>query len=279
MIEDSTMMIQTALENFQEAMYERVLVALPQVIIAILIVVCGVVVGLMVHFAIRRVLSFFAIDKLADKTPVGRALRSVGIRRTVSEIFASLLFWLVLLFAFVVAADVLNLPQISHVLAVLLAFIPQIIIASAVLFVGVLVGKLLQKMVTQAVDRKGDGYGRLLGKLVFFIVIVFFVITAFDQLGLSLFLATTNFTIILSVVLIMGGLALALGSRPVMQNIIACHQLKAELKTGQSVTIGDIKGKIKEFSLTSIVLTQGENEVVLPATFFFEQSYMRLPHD
>ncbi len=247
----------------------------PQALLALVIVLVGFIIALVARFLLLKLLSLFPIDKLAAKTQLESMLKSVGIRKSVSHIFGSLLFWLIVLFTLVFASEVLRLTQVANALSIVTGYLPKIIAAFLIVVVGMLLAKFLQTVVIQALGSTHIGYERTMGKAVNVIVVIFAVIAALEQLEIDLSLITTNFVILLGVGLFVAGAGLVAGSRPVLENFFAGQNVKSSLLPGDTVKILDHHGKVKSVSGTTVVLDAGGHDVLLPARLFQEHSYTR----
>jgi len=255
--------------------YEKVWSLLPEILFAIVVIFIGWVAAVLVHHMVLWVLNFFAIDKLAAKTPLQGVLRSVGIHKTISEILGWLVFWLIILLTLIVASDTLNLKQVSSGLAVITNYIPQVIASVLIVVFGMLLAKFLQMLTLQALNKMDISYKKYVGKAVQLVVLTFVCVAAVDQLGFSLGYVLNAMITIFSVVLLMIGLGAALGARTVIDNATACQQLKRQLKVGDVVQVDDESGIVVEFTLTNVVLETATGVRVLPASLFLTHTYSK----
>jgi hypothetical protein len=86
--------LQTMLAEAWSQTLEKTLEIFPEAVLAVVIIGIGLLISVGVYFLAVRLMEFFAIDKLAGKTPLQQFLHNVGIHRSVSQIVALLLFWL-----------------------------------------------------------------------------------------------------------------------------------------------------------------------------------------
>ena len=252
---------------------DKVWSLLPEILFAIVVVFVGWLAAVIIHHIVLWVLNFFAVDKLAAKTPLHALLRGVGIQKKVSEILGLLVFWLVLLLTLVIAADTLHLEQVSEGLAVVTGYIPQIIAAILIIVFGMLLAKFLQMLATQTLSKMDIAYTAFVGKAVQLAVLLFVFIAAVDQLGIDLKYFLNGLVTLVSVFLLMLGLGAAIGARTVLDNAIACQQVKRQLPVGTNVTINEMTGTVKEFTLTNVVLDVNGTATTLPATHFLTHTY------
>src|SRR3989344_3599303 len=253
--------------------YEKVWGLLPEILFAIVVVFVGWVAAVLVHHVVLWILNFFAIDKLAAKTPLHGMLRSIGIHKSIGEILGWLVFWLIILLTLIVASDTLHLEQVSIGLSVISSFIPQVIAALLIVIFGMLLAKFLQMLTTQTLSKMDISYKQFVGKAVQLVVLVFVFVVAAEQLGFNLAYILNSMITVLSVILLMLGLGAAFGARTVLDNAIACQQLKRQLPVGAAVTIENLEGTVKEFTLTSVVLKTAHGIKVLPAVDFLTHTY------
>lgn len=265
--------METLLRTAFERAYGKVLDLLPQAVLAALTVIAGIIAASLVYFICMRVLGIFAVDKIAAKTPLNRLLQRIGIHKTVSQIIALLLFWTTVLFTLVFASELLDLPQVSRVLSIVTRFIPQLIAALLLLVAGMILARFLQTLARQAIAHLEIGYDRFVGQVVYIIILVFAVIAASEQLGFDLSFLTTNVLLAIFAILLILGIGLVIAARSVLENMIACYELKSSLSPGEMIEISGMRGEIKSFTLTGVILEHNHQRTVLPAVFFFTHPY------
>lgn len=254
---------------------DKVWALLPELMFAISLVFAGWLVAVVVHHIVLRLLNFFAIDKLAAKTPLSKMLRSIGIHKSISEIFGWLVFWMLILLTLIIAAETLHLQQLSNALSIITNYIPQVLAAILIMVFGMLLAKFLQMIVTQGLCKMDIGYKQYISKAVQCVVLIFVCIAAIDQLGFNLQYILNGMVTIVSVGLLMLGLGAAFGARTVIDNATACQQLKRQISIGDGITISDVTGTVKEFTLTNVILSTDSGTKVLPASHFLTHTYTK----
>jgi small-conductance mechanosensitive channel len=248
---------------------------LPEILFAIVVIFVGWVAAVLVHHTVLWILGFFAIDKLAAKTPLTGMLKSIGIHKSISEILGWLVFWLMILLTLIVASDTLHLEQVSGGLAVITGYIPQVIAALLMVIFGMLLAKFLQMLTLQTLNRMDITYKKFVGKAVQLVVLIFVFVAAIDQLGFNLNYILNGIVTIVSVGMLMLGLGAAFGARTVIDNATACQQLKRQLAIGDEISVDDLSGKVQEFTLTNIVLDTADGTQILPASHLLTHTYTK----
>jgi small-conductance mechanosensitive channel len=254
---------------------ERVWDLLPELLFAIVVIFVGWVAAVLVHHVVLWVLGFFAVDKLAAKTPLQSMLKSIGIHKSISEILGWLVFWMMILLTLIVASDTLHLQQVSEGLAVITNYIPQVIAALLMIIFGMLLAKFLQMLTLQTLNKMDITYKKFVGKTVQLVVLIFVFVAAIDQLGFNLHYILNGVVTIVSVGLLMLGLGAAFGARTVIDNATACQQLKRQLSIGDTIALNGTSGTIKEFTMTNVVLDTSDGVQVLPASHLLTHTYSK----
>jgi len=255
--------------------YDKVWGILPEILFAILVIFVGWIAAVLVHHIVLWILGFFAVDKLAAKTPLQGMLKSIGIHKSISDILGWLVFWLMILLTLIVASDTLHLQQVSEGLAVITNYIPQVIAALLMIVFGMLLAKFLQMITLQTLNRMDIGYKKFVGKAVQLVVLVFVFVAAIDQLGFNLHYILNGIVTIVSVGLLMLGLGAAFGARTVIDNATSCQQLKRQLSIGDEISVQDVTGTVKEFTMTNIVLDTSNGTKILPASHLLTHTYSK----
>lgn len=263
----------TLLRTAFERASTQVLNLLPQAVLAALILLAGIVAASFVYFVCMRIFAIFAVDKIAAKTPLNRVLQRIGIHKTVSQIIALLFFWTTILFTLVFASELLDLPQVSHVLAIITRFIPQLIAALLLLVGGMILARFLQTIARQAIEHLDIGYERFAGQVVYIIILIFAIIAASEQLGFDLSFLTTNVLLAIFAILLITGIGFVIAARSVLENIVACYELKSHITIGDMIEIDNLRGSVKSLTFTSVILEHSDKRTVLPAVFFFTHPY------
>jgi hypothetical protein len=245
----------------------------PNAMLALLILLIGLAVASFAYFLCVRVLNFFAVDKLAGKTPLDRILKNMGITKSISEIIGLLVFWMTVLGTLVYASEILHLEQISSALETVVGYIPQVIAALLIVVFGMLLAKFLQTVVIQTMSQMRVQYGGSVGKVVQIIVLVFVLIAASEQLGFDLSFITTNVLLFIFAIVVVVGIGMVIASRTILENYFACQRLKVQIIPGQEIEIDDMRGKLTGFTVTSVILQDGKKEMVIPALTFFTHTY------
>jgi len=204
-----TSAIRLALENIAG----RFINFLPEFLGAVVVLLVLWFVATWLAKVIKSVLNSVKVDEVGDKLGLDQISSRTGVKMSVAGAIAWLVKWFILIGAFLAAADILNLEQISEFLNRVLLYIPNVIGAAAILLVGAMLASFLARLVRHSVQAAGLSSADMVAAVIQWSVMVFTVLAALDQLGIARSFVNTLFTGIIAMLAIAGGLAFGLGGR------------------------------------------------------------------
>jgi small-conductance mechanosensitive channel len=188
---------------------------LPQLIGAIVILIVGYVVARALQAIVGRVLQGIGFDRWMERGGIKQFFDRAETNQTPVSILGALVFWFVFIIAITMAADALGIPQVSAVLAQLIAYIPSIIAAILILILAALLANFLASIV------RGATGSDVLSSIARYAIIVYAVFAALTQLGIAVQLTANTFLIVLGAVALAAAIAFGLGGREVAGDISA----------------------------------------------------------
>lgn len=250
--------------------------ALPLVAAALLLLLVGWLLALLGRAIISGLLRRLGLDRLAGQLGIDQGLRQMGIEAPASSILGHVAYWIILLIFVLAAANRLGLVGVTEALRVFIAYLPSVLAAALILFLGVVLGRFLGNAVGTFAEQAGVSGGRVLGQAVRFFVIALTVILAMAQLHLDIRLLNTIAVIVVGGVALTLGLAFGLGSRDLAQSIMAGFHAREAFKPGQRLAIRDYTGKLVRINAAQAVLQIEGGYVSLPNTALLEEEVLVL---
>jgi small-conductance mechanosensitive channel len=187
---------------------------LPQLIGAIVILIVGYVVARVLQAVVGRVLQGIGFDRWMERGGIKQFFDRAETNQTPASILGALVFWFVFIIAITMAADALGIPQVSVVLAQLVAYIPSIIAAILILILAALLANFISGIV------RGATGSDVLSSIARYAIIVYAVFAALTQLGVAVQLTANTFLIVLGAVALAAALAFGIGGREVARDIV-----------------------------------------------------------
>ena len=245
--------IVSQLRELLQAATEGFVNALPNVIMALTVVLVGWVVA----SALRRLIQGF--------------FRRIPIRaqdQRTASFAAGGVFWLVMAGAAVLAVDALRVPTLTRWVDAVAAYLPRLALAAALVLGGAVLGRLASIAIVRADLGMPASQSRRLGRLAHILIVSAAALIAPAQVGLDVSLLASFVLIAWAVLLGAGGLAFGLGSKDVMSDILAMHYVNKSFRVGQLVSLGDARGRIVRTTRTSVYLDSAEGELSIPGRDF-----------
>lgn len=214
------------------SLWNGIIVFLPDLIVAILIVVIGWIVGSLLGRLISQVIKSVNVDEALRKAGVEDTLRKGGVRLNAGNFIGALIRWFVIIVFLVAAFDVLGLTQVNQFLYnVVLLYLPNVIVAVLVLLLAAVIGDVMQKVVTTSARTAEIRSASLLGVVTRWTIWIFGLLVALSQLGIAAPFIQTLFTGVVVALSLALGLSFGLGGQDAAARFIE--------KTRQEITHKD----------------------------------------
>ncbi len=188
---------------------------IPQLIAGIIILVIGVIVAAVLREVVLRVLNFVKIEGWFAKISGGKQPRESAW----AKILAELVRWTVVILFLIPAAEAWTLPRVTEVLNQLLVYIPNVLVAVVVGFVGFAVANITFDVVKNTAVSLGSESSNLLGHIARYAIIFFTILVVLNQLGIAADLIRILFTGIVVMIALAGGIAFGLGGQTVAKRM------------------------------------------------------------
>jgi small-conductance mechanosensitive channel len=151
-------------------------------------------------------------------------------------------------------------------------YLPTVFVGALIVIAGFLVSKLAREVVQAAAVKAGERQRVMIGRVVQAGILITAILVGAEQIGIRVtFLVILAATVCISLV---GAVALALsiGAREYVANLIGAHYLRQRYSIGQHVRVAGIEGRILELTETAVILETAEGRASIPAKVFNEQT-------
>ena len=256
----------SALERTGAATAELVLAHLPQLLGALALLLLGWLLARLLRLATRR--GVLLLDALIARN--GGQLRwRIG---NSASVLGTVVYGVVLLFFIAAATHTLGLQTFTDWLARVLDHLPTLAAGLLIVAAGYALSGFVADLVREAATTLAPPQRAALARAAQGTTLVVALLVGADQIGLKV-----TWIAILAAVLVasvMGGvtIAVSLGARSYVANLIGAHYLRQALRPGQRVRVAGHEGLIVEVTATSLVLETREGRVVLPGKVYNDEA-------
>jgi hypothetical protein len=199
---------------------------LPDLALAILLLIAGWLFARVVRRLAVRVLRWFQVDQLAERSGADDFLVRGGVEVTTVTLIAGTLYWLILAVVFIVLLEALGLQTADLLLARLSVFIPNLILAIGILVFGSLLARVIGGLVYSYLSNIGSAAAEAIGALARYALLVFVLLMAAEQLAIQTAILVSAFQIAFAAVCLAAALAFGLGGRDWAAGVISRYTRK-----------------------------------------------------
>lgn len=204
------------LQQSLNSLFNEVMAFLPELVAALLIIILGWILGAALGKAVQKLFKATQLDHALDKAGVDDLTHRAGYKFKPAAFAGGLVKWFVILAFVVVALNVLGLSSVTNFMGEILAYLPKVLAAALILFVGLIAANFTQTFVEGVVKSAqtiSSNKAPMLGKVAYGAVIAFTVMAALNQMEIAPQLIQILFTGIVFAVSLALGLAFGLGGR------------------------------------------------------------------
>ena len=235
---------------------------------AVAILVAGIVLARLASIGVGRLLGLLD-RRTARLTTSDSSLLSPRL----IKVTRSVVFWLVLVLAVSFALHQLGAGDIESLLSVLIAFVPQVLVAFTIVVAGHVLGLVARHVVASMSEPlTTESLGP---RLLHWSIVIVAIVMGLQHVDVDI---TFVSQLLLILVAIGGGglmLAFALGSRHHVANLMARREL-ARFNVGDRIRVDGLEGNIIDIHETGIELATADGTANIPASRLAEASVLRL---
>jgi Trk-type K+ transport system membrane component len=210
---------QVLTQSFQD-LWIGVIGFVPNLVVAILIVIIGWAVGVLLGRVVAQIIKSLRLDEGLRKAGLEEFLNRGGINLNSGAFVGALVKWFVLLVFTIAALDVLRLNQVTLFLRNILEYIPQVVVAVLILLAAGIIGDALKRVVVssaRSAELKSSGF---LGSVTKWAIWIFAILVALTQLGIAPMIINTLFTGFVVALSLAFGLAFGLGGQEAASRVV-----------------------------------------------------------
>lgn len=248
-----------------ETLWNKFLAYIPSIVSALIIIVAGVIISKLLQHLTMGALALIRFDKVSEKVGIHDGLRRFGVKKTASEIFGLVVFWVVLLVFIISAAETLDVQYMTQVIDAVIFYLPNVLGAGLIFVFGLMFAHFLRNVVLGASERMGEEYAHLIANIIHAVVIVLVTVLAIGQLKIEVELL---FRIIEIAVLATGiaiALAVGIGCKDLAYSVIAGFYARELFKEGTYLELSDgTTGTIEKIGAVSTKMATMDGNVLIP---------------
>ena len=245
-------------DSFNRA-FHNVIDFAPRVVAMVVVLVVGYIVASLIGRIITLLCEKVGLQRAAEHSGLAQSMQHMGIKRNVSAVIGTIVFWLLMCVFLMAAFNILGLTELSRATETVVNYIPKLLVATVVVVVGLLIASFLRGAIATSADRVGITYADRLAAGCYYVLAVLTFYTALGQLGMELELLKNLILIAFGALAVGFGLAFGLGGREVIGGILAGYYVRQRLQAGDHVSVAGMEGIVREVGPVSTIIETDEH--------------------
>lgn len=190
---------------------------LPVLFGGLLILIIGLVVANLLKSILITLFSFLKLERLFQST---KAIEK-GEVKLWEDVIAEIVRWTVIILFLIPTLQVWGLSEATTVLNQILFYIPNVVIAVVIGFVGLVSSNLLANVVKRTIKTLGSTTANTLAVFTKSVIVFFTILVVLNQLGVAQDIIRILLTGIIGMLALAGGLAFGLGGKDIARDLLS----------------------------------------------------------
>lgn len=224
---------------------------------------------------VTRFLSRIGTDRAGERIGLAALLEQAGIETSLSRVFGTFVFWILMLTFVLSAVETLGLEAVTLTIDRLIAYLPSVLGALVIAVVGLLLARLAGSVVGSAAAAAQLPYARPLASVTRGATGLMAAILAVEHLGVNTELLSTLIVAVIAALAFAMGLAFALGARDVVRGILAGHYLRQTLSEGDVVETANRRGRVERIGSVDTLFRDAEGSWSVPNAILLNETLVR----
>ena len=251
----------------------------PKFVTALLIIIIGIVLAKIIAGIVKKLLVKIHIDKLGEKLNEIDFISKSNFTIKISSVISKFIYYFLLLFFVVFAADVLAMPAISALVTDLFNFFPKLLVSFVFLIFGTLLAEMIRALVETTLSSLGISSSKIIASFLFYFLFVNVVILAIAQAEINTEFLEQNISIIIGGGVLAFAIGYGLASRDVVANFLSALYTKDKIGIGDMVEIDGERGQVVHIDKTSITIASADRKVIYPLKYLLNEKVTILTND
>lgn len=196
-------------------LWMQVIGFLPSLVGALFVFFIGLIVAAVLGQVVARLISYLKFDALLRQLGVHVYLERANIKLNTGMFVGELVYWFILVAFLLASSDILGFTSLSGFLRDVLNYIPNVVVATLIMLVALVVARFLKGLVRASVSGAKMHHARGLGALAWWGVTIFGFLAALSQLGVAQDIVNALVTGLVATIALGAGLAFGLGGKDV----------------------------------------------------------------
>lgn len=213
--------------------FSRFSAVLPNLLAMFAILLVGFVSAGAVRALVQFLLTAVGFDRWSDRSGFTSLLRKAEVWARPAQAVALLLYWILVLIAFLAGLAALNASIISAALSGILGYLPRLLTAVLILVVGSVVAGLVSRALLISLVNSGFGPARHYARAARFLMFVVLIAMALEELQIAPGIVLAAFSIVFGGIVLALAIACGIAGVDIVKKMIERHTEETEVGSEQ----------------------------------------------
>lgn len=201
---------------------------LPSLIGALIVLLIGLIVATGLGKVVEKILAVVRLDSGLRSLGIEPYVQRAGLALRGAYFLGKVVQWFLVIVFVLAASDILGLYALTTFLRDVLAYIPNVVVAALILVAALAVANFLRRLIVASVMSAKLHAGNFLGLLTWWVIVIFGIFAALQQLRIAEGLIQTIITGVIAMLALAGGLAFGLGGKEYAAHLLQRLQQRTE---------------------------------------------------
>ncbi len=248
-----------------ESLYQELVLIFPKVIGGIVFIILSYLVLKLMLFITKYVFKLSKIEKLKEALNNSDALKNSSIEVDPGKIILQFVRLFIILLIVIIGSDIFGLSVVSNQIGRIIDYLPQFFSAVLIFAGGFYLANYIKNIIKGLIKSIDLNGAKIISNVIFYIILIFTIITSLNQAGVNTDLITNNLSLILGSIFLTLAIAFGLGSKDVIYRLLLSFYTNRNFEIGQRIIIDEeVKGTIISINNICMIVQTETEKVVYP---------------
>jgi hypothetical protein len=196
---------------------------LPRVLVMLIVIFVGLLIALAFKYIVRAILGLTKLDRVSERGGASDVLRIAHLP-SMSELLSRSVFWITWFGFLLIGLSELGIVSLQEQIGRLFRFLPEVLVAILILFLGVTIANFLSRAALLAAVNAGHAaFARILSWSLRIIIWSLAITMTLEELGLARQTVIAAFSIVFGATMLGLAIAFGLGGQTLARQLLEKH--------------------------------------------------------
>jgi len=193
---------------------------IPKLVGAIVVLIIGLIIASVFGSVIEQIIKALKVDSLLRKLGVAAYVERAGLNLNSGNFLGRIVYWFFVVVFILAVSSILGLDVFADFLKQILLYVPNIVVATLIMVATLVVARFFKNLIIASVLSAKLHASKFMGAFIWWVVVIFGLVTALMQLGINVYILQTIITGVVAMLALAGGIAFGMGGKDYAARLI-----------------------------------------------------------